>query len=213
MALLTCPDCEKRISDSAPVCPGCGRPMRSSEPTPEAEAAAPSKLVPSAVAAPNARTRTLWGVLVGLFLLFAAIRACGDNPKSSPPAAQASKPASQPARSEPTREPSAESALNVDLASLLAEYKDNEVRADGRFKGNSIQTSGVVGDVAKDFLGKVYVTIGTGAPFEIPTLQCFLAGTQIARASSLSKGDRIVIQGIVHGKMMNVLAEDCVIVK
>jgi hypothetical protein len=27
MALITCPDCQKQISDSAENCPGCGRPM------------------------------------------------------------------------------------------------------------------------------------------------------------------------------------------
>lgn len=28
MPLITCPDCHREISDSAPACPGCGRPMR-----------------------------------------------------------------------------------------------------------------------------------------------------------------------------------------
>jgi len=29
MALVTCPDCRKEISDAAINCPGCGRPMHS----------------------------------------------------------------------------------------------------------------------------------------------------------------------------------------
>ena len=28
MPLITCPDCEKQISDSAESCPHCGRPMQ-----------------------------------------------------------------------------------------------------------------------------------------------------------------------------------------
>ena len=28
MALITCPDCKKEISESAPTCPHCGRPMK-----------------------------------------------------------------------------------------------------------------------------------------------------------------------------------------
>ena len=28
MALVTCPDCKREVSDQAPVCPGCGRPMK-----------------------------------------------------------------------------------------------------------------------------------------------------------------------------------------
>ena len=27
MSLITCPDCSHQVSDLAPVCPGCGRPM------------------------------------------------------------------------------------------------------------------------------------------------------------------------------------------
>ncbi len=30
MPLVKCPDCQKEISDQAPVCPGCGRPMQKS---------------------------------------------------------------------------------------------------------------------------------------------------------------------------------------
>lgn len=30
MALLTCPDCRREVSDLAPACPGCGRPLQSS---------------------------------------------------------------------------------------------------------------------------------------------------------------------------------------
>lgn len=28
MALITCPDCGKQLSDQAPACPNCGRPMK-----------------------------------------------------------------------------------------------------------------------------------------------------------------------------------------
>lgn len=27
MALIECPDCRKQVSDAAPACPGCGRPI------------------------------------------------------------------------------------------------------------------------------------------------------------------------------------------
>lgn len=32
MALITCPDCQKQISDQAPACPHCGRPAQPAVP-------------------------------------------------------------------------------------------------------------------------------------------------------------------------------------
>ncbi len=32
MALVTCPDCGKEVSDRAPACPGCGAPIATSTP-------------------------------------------------------------------------------------------------------------------------------------------------------------------------------------
>lgn len=35
MSLVNCPDCSRQVSDSAPACPGCGRPMHAATaPTP-----------------------------------------------------------------------------------------------------------------------------------------------------------------------------------
>jgi len=28
MALINCPDCDKEVSDQAPTCPNCGRPLK-----------------------------------------------------------------------------------------------------------------------------------------------------------------------------------------
>jgi len=35
MSLITCPDCQKQISDQAPACPHCGRPMVTTKPAPQ----------------------------------------------------------------------------------------------------------------------------------------------------------------------------------
>lgn len=32
MALITCPDCQKQVSDQAPACPNCGRPIAAAQP-------------------------------------------------------------------------------------------------------------------------------------------------------------------------------------
>jgi hypothetical protein len=99
------------------------------------------------------------------------------------------------------------------LGDLLDEYKDNEVRADAKYKGNTIEVTGLVGDVKKDILGSIYVTVGRGALFEFPVVQCFAASGQEAAAAGLSKGNKVTVRGRVSGLMMNVLVKDCSIVQ
>jgi len=104
---------------------------------------------------------------------------------------------------------STEVAQQIDIATLLSDYKGNEVRADQSYKGKLVETTGIVGDVKKSIGDSMYVTIGTGRPFEIPTLQCSLASDQSGRAAALNKGDRVSIRGHVSGLMFNVQVQDC----
>lgn len=102
-------------------------------------------------------------------------------------------------------------ALDVQLETLLSEYKDNEVRADAAYKGKVVRLSGKVGDIKKDILDKPYVTIGSGARFEIPQVQCMLTASSAGAAMQLSKGADVTVTGKINGLMMNVLVRDCTI--
>jgi tRNA_anti-like len=124
-----------------------------------------------------------------------AQRASGSD---ASPAAQAAAPVAAPA------DP-------VELKTLLSEYKDNEVRADAAYKGKRVRVTGKVGDIKKDILNHNYVTVGTGAMFEIPTVQCMLEESSAGAAMQLSKGAKVTVEGSVKGLMMNVLIDDCVI--
>lgn len=108
-------------------------------------------------------------------------------------------------------EEEAPAAMEVALGALLAEYKENEVRADARFKGNTVVVTGQVGDVKKDIMDQIYVTLGTGKQFEVPVIQCFIAKGYEGKAAALSKGDTITVVGRVEGLMMNVLMKRCTI--
>lgn len=100
-------------------------------------------------------------------------------------------------------------AKNVSVNDLLSEYKANEIRADGRFKGEWVRVSGVVDSVKKDITDSMYVTVGTGQRFEIPQVQCFLTKSQEAHAASIDKGAKVTLTGKVSGLMMNVIVKDC----
>jgi hypothetical protein len=142
-----------------------------------------------------------------------------QQPQASTPnpvqAANEPQPQSEPRpQSRPQPKPAEEEkAIMVPIGELLGSYKDNEIRSDAAYKDKWIQTTGLVGDVKKDILGSIYVTVGTGAVFEIPTVQCFFEKDQTEAVSSLSKGNKITVRGRVSGLMMNVLVKKCVLVQ
>lgn len=105
--------------------------------------------------------------------------------------------------------PEKNTVRTVPLTTLLGDYKDNEIRADGKYKGKTIQVSGTVDDVKKDILGKPYVTVGSGARFEIPQVQCTGKRSGETDFANLQPGTQVTVQGKVEGLMLNVLLDDC----
>lgn len=105
------------------------------------------------------------------------------------------------------------SIVHTSIGELLGEYKDNELRADGKFKGKTIQVTGVVDAVKTDVMGHIYVSVGTGKILEVPVLQCFFAASEAGGVSSLSRGEKVTLRGRVAGLTMNVLARDCELVQ
>ncbi len=99
--------------------------------------------------------------------------------------------------------------VKVPVATLLSEYRDNEIRADGLYKGKLLQITGRVDDTKRDVLNTIYVTIGTGEMFEIPQVQCFFGDEWAKAASTLSKGMTVTVRGRVDGLFMNVIVKDC----
>lgn len=105
--------------------------------------------------------------------------------------------------------PPASETKDVNIATLLAEYKNNEVRADGEFKGPRIRVTGIVSGIKQDLTNSIYVTIGTGRQFETPEVQCFFSEENRTRAAALNRGQKITVTGNVWGLMMNVIVKDC----
>jgi hypothetical protein len=97
-------------------------------------------------------------------------------------------------------------ATPVDLTKMLAEYKDNEVRADNQFKGKYVQISGVANNITKDFTDSLVVTIGTGKQLEFEHVNCSFADDQKDQAAALSKGQRVTVKGTVGGLIIGTVA-------
>lgn len=101
--------------------------------------------------------------------------------------------------------------MPVTAAQLIEAYKGNEVRGDATFKGKRVRVSGRAGDIKKGIGGGMYITVGTGATFDFPTVQCPLSDDQTSKAIAINKGDPVVVEGVVKGLMMNVVLSGCVL--
>jgi hypothetical protein len=159
----------------------------------------------------KSNTWVLVAILVGVVAVFGVVAGSKDGKKSKASATRTEPAAddrSERGASKEDREPPP--ALEVEVKALLAAYKENEVDADDRYKGKVVVVSGKVDDIGKDILDDAYVTVGTGAAFELPTAQCSLGDPTDAKG--LKKGQAITVRGEVRGLMMNVQLGDCVVV-
>jgi hypothetical protein len=91
---------------------------------------------------------------------------------------------------------------------LVGAYTDNEVRADGNFKGKTFYVDGVIESIGKDIMDKPYVSLKSDDV--VRSVQCMLDSD--AEAAQLNKGERVTVKGTCKGMMMNVLLDDATVV-
>lgn len=99
--------------------------------------------------------------------------------------------------------PAAETVLTVPAATLVTDYDANEVAADAKYKGKTLQVSGTIDTIGKDMLDSIYVSIDGGHPLR--HVQAFFDASDAPRIAALKKGGTITVQGRCDGLMMNVM--------
>ena len=97
----------------------------------------------------------------------------------------------------------------IQAKALYNAYQANGVSADNNFKDKNFYVEGIVGDISKDILNDIYVTLKTGDI--IGSIQCYIDDANVA--ANLQKGQRITVFGECNGLMMNVLMKDCKVVE
>ena len=208
MPMITCADCSNEMSDSAPACPSCGKPNANA---PAGERPVGILLgigilfIPLIFAWFTLRKgHTTKAKIISFVWLVLSLAIVGSQDGTS---SRSSSSASAPA---PISAP-AENIMQVNIRDILSAYEGNEVGADNKYKGNIIQVTGIISSVKKDIMDNLYVTLGTGAQFQIPEIQAFFDDSMNAQLGQLNKGSKLTVVCRVEGLMMNVLAKDCVI--
>lgn len=212
MPMITCSDCNKEMSDAAPACPNCGKP--NIKPTQSGNERPVSILlgigiflIPIIFAWFTLRKghTTRARIITFIWLIFTlAIYGSADKETTTTAQTQATQPAAKAVKQEPE-------AIKINASKILSDYRNNEVQADNVYKGKYVEVTGWVGEIKKDLFGSLYITVGTGAEFEIPQVQAFFDDSMNNKLATLNKGARVTIVCKVEGLMMNVIAKKCVL--
>jgi hypothetical protein len=99
--------------------------------------------------------------------------------------------------------------MKVTALELATAYEDNEVAADGKYKGKRLAVTGKVSDVGEVF-GQKSVTL-EGKNLSLASVQCFVADKDKDGLLKLKKGNSATIEGTCEGKGLNVTLQNCVV--
>lgn len=103
-------------------------------------------------------------------------------------------------------------AESITIKQLKAEYDANQIAADNRFEGRTLEVhGGVIDNISRDFLDNPYVTLGTGEILEFWSMSCsFRDESQILE---LHRGQIVAIRGTNGGMSFGTVEfEDCEVV-
>ena len=104
-----------------------------------------------------------------------------------------------------------EDATNFQRALRAAdEFENNSIAAEAKYEGKLIYVRGPVGSVDKDILDNPYVAIR--GEWDFASVQCFLTDEEVSSASTLRKGQRVVVAGVVGDTTLGVSLDGCKII-
>lgn len=91
----------------------------------------------------------------------------------------------------------AASALEVSTSTLFQDYQDNEIAADGKYKGKALLVSGAVDSISSDFMDKPVVQL-SAKPFG------FVQASDLPKdvAAGLKKGQQITLACTGNGEVI-----------
>jgi hypothetical protein len=99
-------------------------------------------------------------------------------------------------------------AFNMEASALVAEYDQDEEKANAKYLGKIIEVRGVIAEKSIDKKGKYNITL-QGA--DLSGVGCEFESNAKNKVSKLSEGQEVKIKGICTGVLMDVVLVDCVL--
>jgi hypothetical protein len=132
----------------------------------------------------------------GAVVLFIVIGLIGSKVGGSSSSSNSVTPAAAtPAAATPAR------LVAISAIQLNQEYKRNEVAADEAWKGKSVEVSGKVSRIDKDFTDSIHVRLAV-SEFGLDDVDCKMPDSLKAKVAKLKKGDAVRIRGKVTGMVL-----------
>lgn len=104
-----------------------------------------------------------------------------------------------------SKEPELET-IKVSAQQLYAEYKENEVAADQKYKGKTLEISGTINNIGKDIIDNPYITLDVDEL--IASVQCSFKKSEEDVVANLKKGQEVIVIGKGNGFLLNVQVKD-----
>lgn len=146
--------------------------------------------------------------ILGMFILFIIIGMSGgsDTSTTNPTVTQNTIPVV-----EQTQEPD----YIVSVAELSAEFENNGLSASQKYEDKLVRVNGVVGNIDEDILGSPYVMIHDPADeYQFDGVQCMFKRGDTSQLTSLSKGERITVEGYLADEVLiSILVRNCQVVE
>ncbi len=106
------------------------------------------------------------------------------------------------------RSKSEDIAVTVKAATLVEDYKANEVKADEKYKDKVIAVTGKVEAIKKGLGGQPIVLLS--APKRFVKVRCMFGKEYAPQVAKISKGNVITVKGVCKGKLGSVNLGGCI---
>lgn len=196
MALVSCPECSKSISDQSISCPNCGFPFTRARTPPSLSQA---NIVnnelrenPQQKGYKQASGAQIIIVLVvAFFLFYFFIGSDQDEELLATVADQAVEPTSE-----------ANIEIETTAQAIINAYEANEVKADNVFKDRVIKITGVVDSIDSDFSDEAIVRLSSGEEYSFNTVDTSGNTEFHNKAITLNIGNRVTLICMGNGEII-----------
>jgi len=202
MALITCSECGKEVSDKARTCPNCGVSLSATEETSSLSEAVSPPASPNKAAKKSGKLKY---VLLAIFVVAVISTLAGQKDDKTP---------SGPSQNAASSAKAPKQELNYEVMSasaLFYEFKQNEVAANQKFKKKRVAIEGRIHSIGSSLMEYPEIVFSVDGSHGFATVSCEFPKKAIDTIAKMSTGQHVIIIGTVKGLVIStVFLDDCI---